>query len=303
MTTAAATVLLGTLYPLMLEAMGGGKVSVGAPFFNATFVPLMVPMLIAMAVGPMLTWKRSDLKPALNRLWIAFAVTAAVLLIVWRLQDGAALGLLGIAVATWLFAGTVVQLADRVRLFGVPLRESARRLVRTPRSAWGMTLAHAGLAVTIAGVTGAGVWKVESIQTMKPGDTVTVADYAYTFKGVEAVPGPNYDAVRATFDVSKNGRFVVTLYPEKRVYPVQNQPTTEAAIYPTLWGDLYAVIGDSSGRDGAFVTRLYFNPLVGWMWAGVMIMVLGGAVSLSDRRYRVGAPKGSRRRLESVASA
>jgi cytochrome c-type biogenesis protein CcmF len=138
---------------------------------------------------------------------------------------------------------------------------------------------------------------------MKPGDTVTVADYAYTFKGVEAVPGPNYDAVRATFDVSRNGRFVVTLHPEKRHYPVQNQPTTEAAIYPTLWGDLYAVIGDSSGTEGAFVTRLYFNPLVGWMWAGVMIMVLGGAVSLSDRRYRVGAPKGSRRRLESAASA
>ncbi|MEQ8195704.1 MAG: heme lyase CcmF/NrfE family subunit [Rhodospirillales bacterium] len=302
MTTAAVTVLLGTLYPLMLEAMGGGKVSVGAPFFNATFVPLMVPMLIAMAVGPMLTWKRSDLKPALSRLWTAFVLTLAALLIVWQVQGGAALGLLGIALAVWLFTGTLVQLGERVHLFRVPLGESLRRLARTPRAALGMTLAHAGLAITIAGITGAGVWKVESIQTMKPGDTVTVAGYAYTFKGVTEAPGPNYRAVRAAFDVSRNGSPVAMLYPEKRVYPVQNQPTTEAAIHSTLWGDLYAVIGDPSGDGGGYVTRLYFNPLVGWMWAGVMIMVLGGMVSLTDRRYRIGAPTRTRRAAPAAAA-
>ncbi|MGA0392982.1 MAG: heme lyase CcmF/NrfE family subunit [Rhodospirillales bacterium] len=303
MTTAAATVLLGTLYPLMLEAMGGGKVSVGAPFFNATFVPLMLPMLVAMAAGPMLTWKRSDLKPVLNRLWFAFFAAALMAIVAWWLQGGAVYGLIGAAIAAWLFAGTMVQLAERIHLFRVPWRESLRRLGRMPRAAWGMTIAHAGLAITIAGVTGAGVWKVESIQTLSPGQSATVAGYEYVFQGVKKVDGPNYRADRATFQVKKDGKDIVTLSPEKRLYVVQNQPTTEAAIYPTLWGDLYAVIGDPEGTNGAYVTRLYFNPLVLWMWIGVMLMVLGGAFSLSDRRYRVGAPTRTSRPVEGAAAA
>ena len=292
MVTAAAAVLLGTLYPLFLDAVGGGKVSVGPPFFDAVFVPLMIPMLMAMAVGPMLTWKRADLIPALRRLWTAMAAAIAAVLVTWAaVGDGPVLALLGMGLAAWLFVATLVQLGERARLGRGDLAAGFGRLLRMPRSVWGTTLGHAGLAIAVAGMTGAAAWKVESIQVMKPGDTVTVSGYEYAFKGARQVPGPNYTAVRGTFVVSRDGAPVVVLSPEKRVYQVQGQPTTEAAIHTTFLGDLYAVIGDPSNEaPGAFVTRIYFNPLVVWMWAGAIIMALGGFLSLTDRRYRIGAP-------------
>jgi cytochrome c-type biogenesis protein CcmF len=193
-------------------------------------------------------------------------------------------------------------LGERIHLFRVPLGDSLRRLGRTPRAAWGMTLAHAGLAITIAGITGAGVWKVESIQSLMPGQSVSLSGFDFKFQGVKQIQGPNYQATRATFTVTQDGKAVVTLHPEKRLYVVQNQPTTEAAIHSTIWGDLYAVIGDPEGTKGAYVTRLYFNPLVVWMWIGVMMMMLGAAMSLSDRRYRIGAPKRTRQRIEGAAA-
>jgi len=294
MTTAAAAVLLGTLYPLFIDAIGAGKVSVGAPFFNAVFIPLMIPMLAAMAVGPLLAWKRGDLAPALKRLWIAFVLSAAVVAATWAVWTGGPLlGLIGMGLATWLFVGTLVEFAERAKFLRAPLRESLSRLKRLPRASWGMTLAHAGLAIAIAGMTGT-AWKVEKIQVMKPGDTVAIGAYGFTFEGARAVQGPNYVATRGVFAVRHNGRPYITLAPEKRVYNVQGMPTTEAAIHPTLWGDLYVVIGDAEGTGGGYVTRIYFNPLVAWMWVGVGIMVLGGLLSISDRRYRVGAPAGRR---------
>ncbi len=291
MATATAAVLLGTLYPLLLDAVGGGKVSVGAPFFNAVFLPLMAPMAAAMAVGPLLSWKRSDLAAAMMRMKAAFAAALVAVAAAWAAGGGGSvLGLVGCGLAAWLFVGTFVDLGERIRLFGGPIRASLRRLGRLPRASWGMTCAHLGLAIAIAGMTGAGVWKVESIQVMKPGETVTVAGFAYTFEGARQVRGVNYIATRGAFSVHRDGEKVATLYPEKRNYPVEGMPTTEAAIHTTFLGDLYAVIGDAEGGDGGFVTRLYFNPLVGWMWAGGLIMVLGGALSLSDRRHRIGAP-------------
>ena len=291
MSTAAAVILLGTLYPLLLEAIGGGKVSVGAPFFNAVFLPLMAPMTAAMAVGPLLSWKRSDLAAAMMRMKAAFAAALVAVAAAWAANGGGPiLGLVGCGLAAWLFVGTFVDLGERIRLFGGPIRASLRRLGRLPRASWGMTCAHLGLAIAIAGMTGAGAWKVESIQVMKPGETVTVAGFAYTFEGARQVRGVNYIAIRGAFSVHRDGEEVATLYPEKRHYPVEGMPTTEAAIHTTFLGDLYAVIGDAEGGDGGFVTRLYFNPLVGWMWAGGLIMVLGGALSLSDRRHRIGAP-------------
>ena len=153
-----------------------------------------------------------------------------------------------------------------------------------------------GLAIAVAGMTGAAAWKVESIQVMTPGQTVTVSGYDYTFKGARAIPGPNYTATRGTFVVGRDGAPVAVLHPEKRVYQVQGQPTTEAGIHSTFFGDLDAVSGDPSDEaPGALVTRLYFNPLVAWMWAGALIMALGGFLSLSDRRYRIGAPARRRR--------
>ena len=308
MTTAAAAVFLGTLYPLLLDAIGGGKVSVGAPFFNAVFIPLMVPMIVAMAAGPMLSWKRADLGPALQRLWVAAMAALAVMGLAWvYFTDGPVMGVIGAGLAAWLFVGTCTELAGRVRLFQGPFGESLNRLRRTPRAAWGMTCAHLGLAIAIAGMTGAGAWRTESIQAMKPGDTVTVAGYSFEFGGVGTSRGPNYEIVSGTFRVTRDGAPVVTLHPEKRVYDVSKRPTTEAAIHTTFFGDLYVVIGDAAeGSDdkdetGAYVTRLYFNPLVAWIWAGVLVMVMGGVLSLSDRRHRVGAP--TRRRGAGLAQA
>jgi len=291
LSTATAVVLLGTLYPLMHEAVDAGKISVGPPFFNLTFVPLMAPLVLAMAVGPLLAWKRGDLGPAVQRLWFAALATVAVAVTAWAMSEDVSLfGPVGLGLAAWLFVGTLVELVGRVKLGRVSVSESLHRLASLPRAAWGMTLAHAGLAVAIAGMAGAAVWKVESIQVMAPGETVTVSGYDYTFRGARRVQGPNYEAIRGTFTVSRNGRPFVSLEPEKRFYGVEGQQTTEAAIRTTVLGDLYAVIGDPSGTDGAHVTRIYFNPLVAWIWAGLTIMVIGGAVSLSDRRLRIGAP-------------
>jgi len=299
MATAAAAVLLGTLYPLLLDAIGGGKVSVGAPFFNAVFIPLMMPMIAAMAIGPMLSWKRADLKPVFGRLKAAAAASAAAMLAAWAIMtDGPVLGVIGIGLAAWLFCGTLVELAGRIRLFRVPLAESLSRFRRTPRASWGMTLGHLGLAVSIAGMAGAGAWKVESIQAMKPGETVTVAGYDFTFDGAKDGQGPNYSIISGTFRVSRDGKPVVTLQPEKRIYTVSKRPTTEAAIHTMFSGDLYAVVGDKE-KSGAYVTRLYFNPLVAWMWSGVLIMVFGGTLSLTDRRHRIGAP--AKRRAGAMA--
>jgi cytochrome c-type biogenesis protein CcmF len=300
LTTAAAVVLLGTLYPLFLDSMGGGKVSVGPPFFNAVFVPIMVPLIVALAIGPFLSWKRSDLTGALARLRVAFAVAAVIGLVTWYVMaDGPVFAFLGMALAAWLGVGVIAELAERVRLFRVPIRESLRRFGRVPRATWGMTAAHFGLAIMVAGVVGSSAWKIEKIQVMSRGDTIEVAGYEFLFDGAREVQGPNYRATRGLFLVSRDGERIAALSPEKRVYPIERQPTTEAAIRSTFLGDLYAVIGDGEG-EGAYVTRIYFNPLVPWIWAGILIMVVGGLTSLSDRRHRVGAP--ARRRLAAAAA-
>ncbi len=294
--TATATVFLGTLYPLFLEAVGGCRVSVGAPFFNLTFVPIMVPLVAAMAVGPLLPWKRADLAGALGRLKLAAGFALAVALGTVYLRHGEpVLAVIGMALAAWLFAGAVLEWAGRVKLFRAPLGDSLARARRLPRSAYGMTLAHAGLGIAIAGITAAAAWKGEDVRIMRPGESLELAGYSYRLEGVERLPGPNYMSDTATFTVTRGGRLVTVLRPEKRLYPVQNMPTTEAAIHTTGLADLYAVIGDPDGTGG-WTVRIYHEPLVPWMWAGALIMVLGGAVSLSDRRLRVGAPERKTRR-------
>lgn len=303
MATATAAVLLGTLYPLFLDVVGGGKVSVGPPFFNAVFIPIMIPMIAAMAIGPMLNWKRGDLVSALGRLKLAFVLALAASAAAWFWHsDGPMFATLGVGLAAWLGVGTLWELAGRIRLFDQPAG-AWDRLRRVPRASWGMTLAHFGLAIAIAGMSGAGGWTAESIQTMKPGDTVTVADYAFTFTGASESSGPNYKAIEGRFEVKHGGTHVVDLVAEKRTYLVGGMPTTEAAIHTTLAGDLYAVIGDAEGESGAYVTRLYFNPLVAWMWGGALVMIFGGVLSLTDRRYRVGAPRLSRRAIAEPVGA
>jgi len=296
MTVACAAVMLGTLYPLFLDAIGGAKVSVGAPFFNAVFIPLMIPLIIAMAIGPYLHWKRGDVIPALNRLKAVFLLSMVAGAATWAVEsDGPFLGVVGITLAFWLGGSTLSEVGDRIHLFRASPAENFRRFRRIPRASWGMTLGHLGLAFVIAGMAGAGAWKVESIQTMKPGEIVNVGGYDYTFDGAKTGKGPNYDMVIGNFTVHKDGKLVTRMEAEKRNYPVRSMPTTEAAIYTMLSGDLYAVIGDPEGDDGAFVTRLYFNPLVVWMWLGAIVMCLGGALSVTDVRHRVGIPQRSRR--------
>jgi cytochrome c-type biogenesis protein CcmF len=293
MSTAAGTVLLGTLYPLFADALDLGKVSVGAPFFNAVFIPLMIPMVVTMAVGPMLSWKRGDLPGVVGRMKAAFAGTALVIVAIWFLgggDSGPVWAAFSLGLAAWLFLGCLVELAERVRLFRAPWAETADRLLRLPRSAYGMTLAHMGVAVVIAGITGSGAWTQEKIQVMHIGDTVSVAGYDIRLAGIEdGIPGPNYEALRAHFVATRKGQPVADLYPEKRMYRQPPRPTTDAAIHTNFIGDVYVVIGDPAGPD-AYVTRLYFNPLVPWIFIGAVIMVIGGLVSLTDRRYRIGAP-------------
>ncbi|MBT5414172.1 MAG: heme lyase CcmF/NrfE family subunit [Rhodospirillaceae bacterium] len=290
LTTATLTVFVGTLYPLVLDALGGGKISVGPPYFEATFVPLMIPTLIAVAIGPMLAWKRGDLRTALARLRLAMGAVLIVALGTLALADAdTALAALGTGLAAWLIAGAAVEWADRVRLFRMPLAGFLARARHLPRAAWGMTLAHAGLGLLVAGITGSSAWQTERIQVMQPGDAVELAGYEVTLVSVGEADGPNYTAERAQFRVESGGRLVTTLAPEKRFYPVEGRQTTEAAIHTTLLADLYAVIGEADGQGG-WTTRIYHNPLVPWIWAGCLVMVAGGAVSLTDRRHRVGAP-------------
>ncbi len=213
---------------------------------------------------------------------------------------GPVLAALGVLLAVWLAAATLTEWATRVRLFRAPLTESLRRAVGLPRSAYGMTLAHLGVAMVVAGITASSAWKVESFQLMTAGDSVRVAGYDYLFNGVREIQGPNYLAERGHFTVTRDGEPVAELWPEKRNYPVSQMPTTEAAIHTTWLADLYAVVGDADG-NGGWSTRIYYNPLVPWIWLGSVVMALGGALSLSDRRHRVGAP--ARRRVATARAA
>jgi cytochrome c-type biogenesis protein CcmF len=293
LSTAAATVLLGTLYPLLLDALTGKKVSVGKPYFDMTFGPLMVPLIAAMAIGPLLAWKRGDLAGAVQRLRLAFVAALAVAAVVWwQVSKVSVLALFGYTLAAWLAVGVLIELAERVWLFRAPATESWRRFRRLPRSAIGMTLAHIGIAVTLVGIVSSEAFTEEHLIVVKPGDVTEVGGYFVAFRGAEEVAGPNYDAMRGRFEVSRDGRFLFALEPEARTYPVPPMTTTEASIRPTLGGDLYVVIGEPQG-DG-WAARLYFKPLVQWIWGGGLIMVLGGLLSLSDRRHRVGAPRKAR---------
>ena len=291
LTTACATVLLGTLYPLFLDALTGEKVSVGPPYFHATFVPLMVPVIAAAGFGPLMSWKRGDLAGALSRLRVALVFTFAVALATLVFAAKAPLlAVLGTALGTWLVAAALSELAERLKLFRASPGESWRRARHLPRAAYGMTIAHAGAGIVILGVIVSVTWETEHLQVVRVGDTVPIGGYDFTFRGVEDVKGPNYDAVRGIFEVSRAGDPVAVMTPESRVYNTSTMTTTEAAIRPTLTSDLYAVIGDPDGAGG-WATRLYHKPLVHWIWLGAILMAIGGVVSLTDRRHRVGAPK------------
>ncbi|MCC6716259.1 MAG: heme lyase CcmF/NrfE family subunit [Acetobacteraceae bacterium] len=285
--TATATVLLGTLYPLFMDAVGGAKISVGPPFFNRTFLPLMVPTLVAMAVGPLLAWKRGDLAAALQRLWVAFAAAAAVVLGGLYLAGFTpVLAVLGLGLAAWIAAGVVAEWAERVRLFRLTAGESWRRARGLPRAAYGMSVAHFGMAVLVAGVS-ASAFEQERIEAVRPGEHIAIAGYVLTLREVRRVPGANFVADEAVVSVERDGALVATMRPQRRMFTVQRQTTSMTAIRSSLTADLYLALGEGDAATG-WTLRAYYKPIVSWIWLGAVAMALGGLVSLSDRRRRIG---------------
>lgn len=291
LTVACVTVLVGTLYPLALEALNGMKISVGAPYFNMTFVPLMIPLLLVLPLGPLMAWKRADIAAAMERL-IAAAIIAAVVLVASFAVAGRGpwLAPFCLAIGAWVMVGALAETAFRIKLGKGPLGDSLRRLVNLPRAAIGTMLAHFGVGLMVVGIVGTSAYKSEEILLMRPGDSKEIAGYTLTFRGAAPSQGPNYSETIGVFDVTREGAPVTRLEPSKRLYTAPPQPTSEAGIYAHWTGDLYAVLGDQQ-PDGGFAVRLYFHPLVRCIWLGALVMFFGGAVSLSDRRLRVGMPR------------
>ena len=295
LTTSCATVLIGTLYPLALEAITGAKISVGPPYFNLTFGALMVPLLIALPFGPMLAWKRGDLLAATQRMmWMLAATIAVLIATVAFTRGGPLLAPVAIALGAWVMIGAFAEKVSRIRLGEIPLADSWSRLKGLPRSSFGTAAAHFGVGMMVIGIAATTAYQSEMVVVMKPGSTVDIAGYKLQFRGIGPGRGENYREDIGVFDVTRGNTSIVTLNPSKRVYDQPPTPTTEAGIYNAWGGDLYVVLGDAQ-RDGGFAVRLYFNPMVRWIWLGALVMVLGGAISLSDRRLRIGAAKRANR--------
>jgi cytochrome c-type biogenesis protein CcmF len=295
LSAAVGTVFLGTFYPVVVDMIGDDKISVGPPYYNRTFIPIMIPLLLAMAVGPMLKWKRDSIRAALGRLKYPAAASLFTAILVLILTFGRNLFTAAcMAIAVWLVAGSLAALVHRTRLGGAPLATSLRLARTMPRAFYGLVIAHAGMGITVAGITGMTAWATEKIDAMRPGGSLQLSGYELTFRSVSNVRGPNYDAERGTFDVSRSGRLVANLFSERRFYPVRQQQTTVAGIRTNLMSNLYVTIGEPDG-NGAWAVRFYYHPFMPWVWIGALTMAFGGFVSLSDRRLRVGAPQRSLR--------
>ena len=287
---ACATVLLGTLYPLLIDALGAGKISVGPPYFNAVFVPVMIPILFLIGVGPFARWKEASIPEIARALKWALAagiIVAVALPLIYG--QWSALTALGLFFAGWIVASGVLNFAERVRQ-----TRAGRSIVATafsqPRSFVGMHIAHIGVAVFVVGVTMVSSFQDEKDVKLAPGESVDVAGYHFTFHGVKAVEGPNYVAAQGVFDLSVDGKFVRKMNPEKRNYHSSAMPMTEAAIDAGLLRDVYVSLGEPIDRDkpeGEWAVRVYYKPFVDWIWGGCVLMALGGLLAMLDRRYRV----------------
>jgi cytochrome c-type biogenesis protein CcmF len=296
-------VLVGTLYPLFLDLLGGGMISVGAPFFNMAVAPLAAPLVVAMAAGPLLAWKRAALWPVLQRLWWAASLALLGFLLALYFSGVQVLPAVGFAAGIWLVAGAATDILDRAGLGRTSLRNLWHRAAGLPRSAWGGAVAHAGMGVTILGIAGMGL-ATERLVALAPGASTEFAGYEWRLEGVRDAQGPNFTARRATVTLLDGGRVVAVMEPSKRFFPLGRTTTTEAAIRTNFLRDLYAVLGEE--RDGAnggreAVLRLHSNPLAPWIWLGALVMALGGALSLSDRRVRIAAAAARRREAEATA--
>jgi len=283
--TATGAVLLGTLYPLFIDALGLGKLSVGPPYFNSVFVPLVTPLLFLIGVGPLARWKQASVPELASRLKWGFAASVVVaLLLPLTLGAWKPMVSLGILLALWIAITVAIGIQGR-------LRSGAG----WSANFYGMNLAHFGLAVAVVGVTMVSAYETERNVRMNVNDTVTMKGYTFLFKGAQDLDGPNYKAARGTLEVSRDGKPVTTLYPEKRTYTASGMPFTESAIDYGFTRDLYTAMGESLD-GGAWSVRLFHKPFVVWIWIGAVLMALGGFLAITDRRYRTS------RRKEGVAA-
>lgn len=271
----AASILLGTLYPLLIDALHLGKISVGPPYFNSVFVPIMVPLLVLMGVGPWTNWKNTELMTVIKRLWIAAVVAiVAAIAIPAVMGEFTWLSSLGFLLAFWVIASGIMQIIRQAKA-GKPTR-----------SFMGMQVAHLGIAVFVIGVTMVGTYQEEKDVRMLAGETVSVGGYQIQLKSVDAVPGPNYKAMQGTFLLLRNGKLEATMHPEKRSYFSSTMPMTEAAIDAGLTRDIYVSLGEELD-DKAWAVRVYYKPFVDWIWGGCLLMAIGGILAISDKRYRM----------------
>ncbi len=302
---ATAAVLLGTLYPLGLEALTDRKISVGPPYFNMTFGIMMLPILLAMPFGPLLAWKRADIAGVMQRLWLAMAL-AVVAVIATLILSGAGAALknlgpaIGIGIAVWLITGAITDLAERVRLFRIEFAKSWARFTGLPRSAFGGALAHGGVGVMLIGIVSVASFGTEDITIMKPGDTIAYQG-TLRYEGTSPRTGPNYreDVARFVWLADETSQPVI-LTPSRRFYPARQSGTTEAAIYNRGFSQIYLSIGDAQ-PEGGLIVRAYYKPTVTLIWIGALIMAFGGVISLTDRRLRIGAPRKTERPAEADA--
>jgi cytochrome c-type biogenesis protein CcmF len=271
---------------LALEALTGAKISVGAPFYNLTFVPVVVPIFFAMPIGQMLAWKRGDLLGAAQRLVLAAALGCVVGLVLMALRGGPVFAAVGCGIAVYLVIGSFVDICGRTFGRGVTLATALRRATGLPRSAWGTAFAHAGLGVTLFGLAATG-WGVERIIAVHPGDVVDVGPYQLAFETITPREGPNYSEDVAHVVIRSNGALVTTIDPSRRFFTANQTPTTEAGIATLNFGQVYASFADKN-PDGSFNARLYWKPFVAFIWLGALVMAFGGGLSLSDRRLRIG---------------
>ena len=287
---ACATVLLGTLYPLLIDALALGKISVGPPYFNAVFVPVMTPLLFLMGIGPFANWKDASIPEILRTVRWAFAAAIVVAIVVPLLYGNwNAFTALGLLLASWIVFSGLINFAGRVQKTRGDLSFLSAAL-KQPRSFFGMHVAHIGIAVFVVGVTMVSSYQDEKDIKLAPGESVDVAGYHFTFNGVKAVEGPNYVAAQGDFDLSVNGKFQRKMNPEKRNYHSSQMPMTEAAIDAGFLRDVYVSLGEPIDRDkpeGEWAVRVYYKPFVDWIWGGCVLMALGGLLAMLDRRYRI----------------
>ena len=278
-------VFIGTIWPLVAELILGRKLSVGAPFFEIAFTPFMVVLAIFLPLGAILPWKRAQILRAGSPLIGALSLSLAIGLLIWSLQTGGRiLAPIGLALSAWVILGALTDLLVRCRMIDIGFSAGLRRLINLTRADWGKTFAHIGLGLTIFGISAITAWETEDIRVAKIGEEFEVSGYTFIFEDVSKINGKNYTSDMGTISAFKNNKLVAILKPEKRFYPVQRMPTTEAGINSSLKRDLYIALGDF--QDNGWTVRTYVKPYAVWIWIGCLIMAFGGLLSMTDRRLR-----------------